>query len=260
MIRLFLVYLITFFALSAIAQDTFQLAPPLIKFSSIFFKKEATVSLLFAQPGTNVHYTTNGEEPMTSDQVYRKPIIITKNMTTLKVKAYSSDFSPSATVSTTFIKEGLAFHAIFPPANSKYEGEGPATLNNNKGGIANPNLAHWLGYNGDSVVVSLSIKQEQPLKSVLINAMQNQGGWIFFPSKIEAFAFDKHEDKLIKIGQTVYHPQKNMDDLTCKSILIQLNNISTQQIQLVIHNQKLPLWHSGKGNNGWIFIDEIKLY
>jgi hypothetical protein len=265
MIRLFIIrcivcFSITFISLSATAQNTFELAPPLMKFGTTFFTKEATINLLFAQPGAHIYYTTNGEEPSVTDRVYAKPVVITENLTTLKAKAYAAGFLPSATVSATFVKDGLAFKASFPPADSRYAGEGPTTLNNNQGGIANQDLPHWLGYQQDSVTMSLSLTKETELKSVLLDVMQNQGAWIFFPNKVEAFAFNKQQNKMIKVGETVYHPEKNVDDRSCKPMIIQLNNTLTQELKLVFHNQQLPLWHSGKGNNSWLFIDEIKLY
>ncbi len=258
--RLFAFFSLLFTTQFAAAQNSFQLAPPQMKFSSTFFTEKATTSLLFAQPGASIHYTTNGDEPTQADRVYTKPIITTKNLTTIKAKSFSKEFLPSATVSATFVKDGLPFDTNFPPGNSQYIGEGPKTLNNNQGGIANHTLKQWLGYNEDSVTVFLSLKKEQTLKSVLFNVMQNQGGWIFFPSKIEAFAFDSHQKEFIKIGNTAYQSQKNVDDMSCKPFIIKLNNTSTKQLKLVFHNQKLPLWHTGKGNNSWIFIDEIKLY
>jgi hypothetical protein len=265
MIRLYIIccivcFLATFIGPSATAQNTFELAPPLMKFSTTFFTKEATIKLLFAQPGARIYYTTNGDEPKLTDSIYTKPVVITENLTTLKAKAYGDGFLPSATVSATFVKEGIAFKASFPPADRRYAGEGATTLNNNLGGIANQDLPHWLGYQQDSVTISLLIAKERKLKSVLFNVMQNQGAWIFFPSKVEAFAIDKRQNKLIKVGETVYHPQAQVDDRSCKPMIMQLNDTLTQELKLVFHNQQLPLWHSGKGNKSWLFIDEIKLY
>ncbi len=261
MIRLSITFLSCMFvALFATAQNTFQLAPPQMKFNTTFFTDEATIKLIFAQTDAHIRYTTNGAEPSHIDFIYTKPIVVTQNLTTIKAKSFSNDFLPSETVSATFVKNGLPFEASFPPANSQYAGEGPTTLNNNQGGIANHTLKHWLGYNSDSVTILLSLNRKQKLKSVLFNTMQSQGGWIFFPSKVDAFAFDNEQQKFIQVGNTAYPSQQNVDDLRCKPFVIDLNNTSTNQLKLVFHNQKLPIWHSGKGNNSWIFIDEIKLY
>jgi hexosaminidase len=261
MIRLFITFLsFTFIALFAEAQNAFQLAPPQIKFNTTFFTNEATIKLIFAQIGAHIRYTTNGVEPSHIDRIYTKPIVITKNLMTIKAKSFSNDFLPSETVSATFVKDGFPFEASFPPANSQYVGEGSTTLNNNQGGIADHTLKHWLGYNSDSVTILLSLSKNQQLKSVLFNTMQNQGGWIFFPSKVDAFAFDNDQKKFIQIGNIAYSSQQNVDDLRCKPFVIELNKTTTNQLKLIFHNQKLPPWHSGKGNNSWIFIDEIKLY
>jgi hypothetical protein len=38
------------------AQDTFQLAPPLVKYNSVFFADKTMVEIKFAQSATAVHY------------------------------------------------------------------------------------------------------------------------------------------------------------------------------------------------------------
>lgn len=255
-----IVFFLSLLTLPAIAQDSFQLAPPQMKYNSTFFTNKATVNLLFAQPGANIRYTVNGNEPKPTDLIYTKPIIITKNLTTVKAKSFAKFFLPSATIGATFVKDGLSFNASFPPANGQYPGEGPNTLNNNKGGIPNYMLKHWLGYNEDSVTILLTLKKEQKLKSVLLDLMQNQGGWIFYPNKIEVFALDNTKKSYIKVGNLDYLSQQNVEEVGCKPFMINLSNSLTNQLKLVFHNQKLPEWHSGKGNNSWIFIDEIKLY
>ena len=40
-----------------------------------------------------------------------------------------------------------------------------------------------------------------------------------------------------------------------------LQKINTQKLKLVLLPlKKIPDWHNGKGNHGWLFIDEIKVY
>jgi hypothetical protein len=48
----------------------------------------------------------------------------------------------------------------------------------------------------------------------------------------------------------------------CVPILIPLSNKRTaQKIKIILKGiQSLPEWHAGKGQPGWLFIDEIKVY
>src|SRR5882757_547433 len=89
------------------AQQQFQLAAPLLRYSSSFFKDSAIASLKFEQPGTQIFYTVNNNEPTENDALYQKEIVIKKSPVTLKAKVFGNGFIPSETVRVTFIKEGL---------------------------------------------------------------------------------------------------------------------------------------------------------
>src|SRR5258706_2760256 len=83
----------------------FQLAPPLLKYNSVFFSAAATFSVVFNQPGTAVYYTLNGNEPTENDLMYKAPVTVSKR-TIVKVKAIGKNYLPSETISTEFIKNG----------------------------------------------------------------------------------------------------------------------------------------------------------
>ena len=75
---------------------------PVLDMEPGFYENSVTVSV-FAVPGDEIRYTTDGEEPTTSDVLYTTPLTITQT-TCLKVKAYSSDpnVPPSFTETNTY--------------------------------------------------------------------------------------------------------------------------------------------------------------
>ena len=158
----FLVLIQSFF-LSA-AQDTFQLAAPFIKHQSVFFKKEASVEIVFAQQGSSIHYTLNGAEPAETDAVYTKPLVIKKNFTTVKARVFGKGFLASETEQAIFIKEGIPVKSIEHPApDAKYSGEGGQTLNDNKGGILSLQSKTWLGFLMDTITFTIAVNKIQPV-------------------------------------------------------------------------------------------------
>ncbi len=58
------------FSFNVRAQDSFQLAPPLLRYPSVFFTKEAVVEMVFAEAGTQIRYTLNGQEPNDKSPIY----------------------------------------------------------------------------------------------------------------------------------------------------------------------------------------------
>lgn len=249
------------FLLSAGAQDVFQLAPPLIKYNSVFFLDEVKVVLAFAQPGTVIHYTTNGEEPDENSSSYKEPVIIRKNFTTLKAKVFGKGFLPSKTTQATFVKDGLPLKKVeFSLPNEGYSGEGITTLMDNKGGIPSFMSKTWLGFNQDTVSITISPDKKQNVRAVLFNLLQDYGSWIFFPYKAEAYS--TVNGRIEKQGELLFTSKENMDVSVCRPYLIKFKRrIKTDIIKVQLYLlKKIPDWHPGKGQSSWIFIDEVKLY
>lgn len=260
-------WLILWFVLSCIkqsfAQDTFQLAPPVMHFQSVFFTDTATVSLLFAMKGSTIHYTTNGKEPTSKSPVYKHPILIRQNFTTVKAKVFSDGFLPSARAEAVFIKEGLPIKNITTsPPHSKYSEEGFNTLHNNKGGIASFGTKTWLGFDTDTVTINITLTKKQNVKKILVHLLQDYGGWIFFPHRIEVFVPDAMQNNWHLIASKEITSLQNKDELVCKPFLLPLmKKAKTNNIQLLLYIVKqIPGWHPGKGQKSWIFIDEVKVY
>jgi len=244
-------------------QQQFQLAPPVLQYQSAFFKDSEIVSLKFAQPGTKIRCTLNAGEPTQKDAVYHQPIVIKKSLTTLKAKVFGSGFLPSETVQATFIKDGLKIKSIEQsPPNEKYNGNGTTTLVDNEGGIADMHSKNFLGYQQDSVEINVRLDKKQPIRSVLLDFLRDEGSWVFPPQKVTIFYFDatKNKFELMNkkeiIGDTIAKPN------ACVFELIKTGTkVNTDRLKIIIQPlQSIPGWHPGKGKEAWLFIDEIKIY
>jgi len=245
------------------AQNSFQLAPPLFKYSSMFFSNEAEVEIKFAQPGTTVHYTLNNNEPTEKDPVYAKALVLKNNFTTLKAKAFGTNFLPSETVEVTFIKDGKKIKTIASTqADLKYPGNGGQSLTDNKGGIDQQNSNTWLGYNCDTVTVNIELERPQPVKQVLLNFLQNEGSWIFLPEQILIYGFDKKTGSFLPLGKEVIAGDKETSGSRCVYQMISAKESTTTNKLLIniLVKKAIPEWHPAKGRHAWMFVDEIKIY
>ncbi len=245
------------------AQDTFQLAPPYLRYTSIFFEKEALVEIAFAQDGSQIHYTTNGQTPTLKDPVYTHPIRLKNNFTTLKAKVFDDGFVPSDIVEATFFKKGYKVDQITTTApNVRYPGSGRSTLTDGIAGVDSYGSTNWMGFQRDTVVVQLTLTRAQKIKQVLLHVLQNQGAWIFLPQKVEVFKVDEDTDEWISIGSQLIPARDKVDQNISRALLIDLpNRVKTDKIILKIFPlTKIPAWHPGKDTPAWLFIDEVKLY
>jgi hypothetical protein len=245
------------------AQDSFQLAPPLLKYPSVFFTKEAKIEMAFAEPNTQIHFTTNGEEPTDRDPIYKTPLSISKNFTTVKARVFSKIYQASDVVEATFIKDGFPIKSVdCTPPSPKYAGSGAASLMDNKGGTTAISSKTWLGFQTDTVEIVLNLHKKQAVKTVLLNLLQDYGSWIFLPEKIDVYAFDSKAKVFQLVGNQVFNQEKEIKGSFCTpSVLTVKKGVKTDKIKIQLFLVKqIPDWHAGKGSKSWIFVDEIKVY
>ena len=245
------------------AQESFQLAPPLLKYPSVFFTKEAKIEMAFAEPNTEIHFTTNGAEPTQNDLIYKTPLSITTNFTTVKARVFSKIYQASDVVAATFIKDGLPIHSVeCTPPNPKYAGSGATTLIDNKGGTTNISNKTWLGFQTDTVEIVLNLNKKEKVNKVLVNLLQDYGSWIFLPEHIEIYSFKSKKKTFQLVGNQIFNQEKEVKGSFCTpSVLTVKKGVKTDKIKLQLYLVKqIPNWHAGKGSRSWIFIDEIKVY
>ena len=256
-------FLFVFSACLCNAQMPVQLAPPLLKYETVFFKQTTKVELKFAEAGTQIRYTLNNQTPTEKDPVYHQPIQISKSFTTLKAVVFGNGYLPSETVAVTFIKDGLKVKSVAQtePAE-RFKGDGLNTLIDNKGGLTPINAGTWLGYQRDSVALNIVMERKQSIKSVLINCLLDQGSWVFLPLEIQVYVFDERQQSFQLAGEKMLPATEQVTGASCQPVLVRLSKkITAEKIKIIIKGiQSIPEWHQGKGQPGWIFIDEIKLY
>ena len=243
------------------SQQAFQLAPPILKYNSAFFSSSTSFEVIFNQPGAEVRFTLNGNDPTEKDVLYSGAVPV-NDKTTVKAKAFGKDFLPSETVSATFIKNGKPIGKIqFSKPNESYANAKADILHDNIGGMANYRSGGWLGYDNDTVTIYIDLKKKETINSVLIDLLQDENSWIFLPEQILVYYFSEKQNTFLGAGkETFSHETKGHKQCTIHEIK-PASEISTQKLKLVLLPlKKIPDWHNGKGNHGWLFIDEIKVY
>lgn len=256
-------FLSLLYPVAAGAQDSFELAPPLIEYSSVFFDKQAKAEIKFAQSGTSVHYTLSGEEPTMKSLICKGPVLINKNLTVLKAKAFGAGYNPSATTEVTFIKSGLAVKSMtYTLPHSLYPGNGATALMDNKGGNNLLSADTWLGYYCDTVNVAITLERKQIIKSVLVNFLQNESSWVFLPDKIVVDSYDQKLNDYRPVAEETITGDKENPGSNCVYRLLSLKG-KTRTDKIMIHfyvKKVIPAWNPAKGSHAWMFIDEIKVY
>jgi hypothetical protein len=261
-IQICLVALLTAIYTQASAQDTFQLAPPLLKFPSIFFERSVQVSAEFKQPESAIHYTLNGYIPTEESPVFDKPVSIQKPVTKLSVRTFAKGYLPSEMVQVNFYKMGKKAKTLrVPLPHPKYLGTGNTALQDGLGGNTDHNSKTWLGYQ-DSVMMEIEFGDKIALEQFMINTLENQNAWIFQPSSISVYGWDYLFGRWRPIGGSRPDSAEKQPDVRCAMQTVNIQKpIKTDRYRLIIRSlQEIPGWHSGKGQPAWLFIDELILH
>ena len=254
--------LMLFIVQCSLSQQKFQLAQPMLKYQSAFFTSIASFEVIFDQPGVEIRYTLNGKEPTEKDLLYSTPVSITKR-TQFKVKTFCNNFLPSETVSATFIKKGKAIRQIqYSQPNESYANSKGDILNDYiGGGITNYRSGTWLGYDNDTVTVEIDLIKKETINTILISLLQDENSWIFLPEQILVYYYNFKQKTFLGIGKEEFThrtpgpKQNNMREIK------PFQKKKRDKLKLVLLPlKKIPDWHTGKGNHGWLFIDEIKVY
>jgi hypothetical protein len=244
------------------AQQLFQLAPPLLKYQSVFFHDKTTLEIKFEQLGAEVRYTVNGAEPTAKDLLYIKPITITGKRVSIRAKAMGKDFLPSETVSVDFVKTGKAIQQItYTTPHPKYTTNNKNLLNDHIGGNTNFSSGAWLGYDRDTVEVDIVFKKKEAINGVLVDILQNESSWIFLPEQMLLYYYDEAQKNYLPLGKETFFSEAPSPKQCDAREIIPKRTIKTNKLKLVLYPlKKIPAWHPGKDNHAWLFIDEIQVY
>ena len=197
---LFMLFML-FIVQCSLSQQKFQLAQPMLKYKSAFFTSITSFEVVFDQPGAEVRYTLNGNEPTANDLLYSTPIAITKR-TQVKVKTFGNNFLPSETVSATFVKNGRIIKQIqYSKPNESYNKSKPDILNDNIGGFSNYRSGTWLGYDNDTVTMEIDLIKKETINTILISLLQDENSWIFLPEQILVYYYNDRLKTFLAIGK-----------------------------------------------------------
>jgi hypothetical protein len=224
-------------------------------------KKNENMILKHPMPGTMIRYTLDGTTP---DSVrgnnYTEPFRIT-GTTMLKAYAFKEGWLKSDVYEVICFTEGMKpfeLNLLTKP-DPQYPGEGASSLVDGRKGNADQfKESSWLGFRNNPFAAEFYFPDTVPsVKSITISYGKNTRGYIFPPAKVEVWAGPSKQKvsliKTINVTQpTANHPVK------VEALIIPLTKAKFNYYKLICTPvSKLPKWHSGKGEKGWFFVDEV---
>ncbi len=227
-------------------------------------KKGELLQLKHTMPGVTIRYSLNGTLPDSiSSPTYEAPISVNETVK-LKALACKDGWYCSDLLEITCYVDGYkpTKVTLLKPADKQYPGEGASSLTDGRKGFIDVlKEPSWLGFRENAFEAGFDFGRQPPsIHKIVLSYADNLGGYIFPPTEVEVWGGKSAaEIKLIntiKIEQpTGYRPQ-SMD-----AIGVSFDSSNHVYYKIVAKPvSKLPLWHGGKGQKGWFFVDEVFFY
>lgn len=242
--------------------EILTLTPPAIKNEEFILNANETIELKHQVPGVTIRYTNDGTDPdSTSSPVYGGPIS-TAGFTMIKAKAVRTGWYSSPIAAFSFFKKGLrpTRAEFINQPNEKFKGEGITTLTDAKKGLAESHSdAAWLGFREKPFAALFYFDTAQTISSITISYDKSVQAYLMPPVEIEIWGGDdKNKLKLLKKAFPKQPTKEEKDALMIEGIKLDIDPSAYKCFKIIAKNvTKLPAWHPGKGDKGWLFIDEI---
>ncbi len=236
------------------------LNPPDILNEETFLNKGDLVSVKHQIPGVTIRYTTDGADPDSiSSAIYKKPILADKNFT-LKTRAFKKGWFGSSTEEKSFILAGFKVDSVklLTLPDKQYMASKDLTLTDGIKSDSKSGTGKWLGYRDTDFESLLLFKKEVKVKSLTISMFRKIDSYIFPPSIIEVWGGENPQNLKLLKKENPEMPHEKTPNSSNIFFSLDFDATGIRCIKVVAKPvKKLPSWHRGKGDKGWIFIDEI---
>lgn len=206
-----------------------------------------------------IHYTLDGTEPTAESPKYEAPIHIKENA---DIKAVS--IRPNGSMSRVF-SESISFckstakPVTLREAPSKnYDFNGGPELTDGLSGNDNYKTGRWLGFQGKDIDATIDLKEPIEISKISFNTNVVKADWIMGAAGVTVKVSDDGKNFRQVYSKTI--PALTKDDKD--GIYPQeatFDPVKARYVEVIIKNSKLPAWHSGAGNDAYVFVDEIKV-
>jgi uncharacterized membrane protein len=237
-----------------------KLTPPILLNEEQIINTPITLKLKHYIDGVTIRYTLDGKEPdsITSKE-YSNDIILTNN-TTVKSKAFKEGWISSAVMENYFFSSKYIADSVInlQPADEQYKGDGPKTIVDLiKGEANNFKSGKWLGFRKNKMESLLLFTTAVNVKSVTLSTLVDIGGFIMPPVLVEVWG--GNETNHLKLFGSFRPKQPTMiQPGYLKAFELSFNPVMVKYLKIVaVPVAKLPSWHPGKGDKGWVFCDEV---
>jgi predicted alpha-1,2-mannosidase len=145
--------------------------------------------------------------------------------------------------------------------NRQYTADGDDGIIDGQYGDIDWRKGGWQGYQAQDFEAIIDMKEKKQFAEISANFLQDTRSWILFPKKVEFYiSNDSINFKLAETIENTISPQDYNVQTQKLKVKTQKEFSTARYIKVKAYNYgKLPEWHAGKGDDAFIFIDEIDI-
>jgi uncharacterized membrane protein/mono/diheme cytochrome c family protein len=235
------------------------LRSPKMLYGRSFFDDTMHVELSFPFKGVSIYYTIDeAASPTTQSPVYREKIVLDK---TGHVRAFAAKdgWQNSPLIDAMFVRKKYTIKnaTLLTTPSPKYPAKGGVSLIDGKISDAQ-GPDSWLGYEGEHLDAVLDLGLVKDVTQVFVHCLENNGPWIHRPVGIQV-STSTDGKKYTPGGTQKFPPNTSMGEQKAHLLGCKLNTpVHARYLKVRVESLlKNPVWHPGKGQKCWIFVDEM---
>ena len=206
-----------------------------------------------------IYYTLDGSEPTTASEKYTDVIKIDKPCTLRTVAIRPSGSSKITKDEISFSKSSMKPITMLQPINKQYEFSGATVLVDGMTGNMNYKTGRWIAFYTNDLETVIDLKEATEISSMTLHTCVEKGDWIFDTRGITVSVSDDNQT-FKEVASETYPAMKESDPNQIYTHELKFDPVKTRYVKVkALSEQKIPSWHGGKGNPGFLFVDEIIL-
>jgi uncharacterized membrane protein len=237
-----------------------KLTPPILLNEEQIITAPIALQLKHYINGTSIRYTLDGTEPDSiNSPEYNSNTVLDKNVT-VKAKAFKQGWISSDVLENYFFSSTYKADSVINllPTDEQYKSYGAKTLIDLiKGEANNFRSGKWLGFKNNKMESLLLFKTPATVKSVTLGTLVDIGSYIMPPLAVEVWGGNDASHLKLLSRNTPAQPNITQPAYL-KAIELSFTPVTVKYLKIIaLPVVKLPLWHPGKGQRGWVFADEV---
>jgi sialate O-acetylesterase len=209
-------------------------------------------------PGAVVRYTLDHSDPGPSSALYSDPLTIV-NDAVLSARAFQDGVGSSAVARREIVRHAAVGRTVTyaTPPDSEYPGGGRFGLVDGVRGSAHFRDGTWQGFLKNDLDVTIDLGATTEVREIRAGFLHDQGAWIFSPVSVEYS---------LSVDGRGFHPAGRAEVAVPDSAAgsfkrdapVRLQKTMARYVRVTAKSVGLcPPWHPGRGQNAWLFVDEI---